>query len=177
MSSDSSALLTKTQRKRIRDQFAELNGEQTRRDRQRIRERIAAGTMDFSLLVNYPDDQFQLAFDDYSDEELLDALADSRLVLERIRENRGLDRNHVVERARKRTLTEAEVTADVTTLSRLQFETPAERRRRMVDELQEQLGPSPWDQRASRLLQLAGCALLPFFPIMILDGFSEQRSS
>ena len=169
MPSDSAALLTKTQRQRIREQFVELDSEKTRRDQQRIRRRIAAGTEDFSLLVNYPDEQFRMAFDDYSDEELLDALADGHLVLERIRENRALDRERIVRRSRKRALTEAEGTADVATLDRLEFETASERRRRLVAELREQLGPSLWGQRANRLLQFAGCMLLPIFLMWFFD--------
>ena len=169
MSSDSAALLTKTQRRRIRNRFVELDSEKTRRDQQRIRQRIAAGTEDFSLLVNYPDEQFRMAFDDYSDEELLDALADSNLVLERIRETRDIDQEHVIRRTRDRALNDVEETADVATLGRLDFETASERRRRLVEELQSQLGPSPWGHRANRLLRLAGCALLPVFFMGISD--------
>ena len=169
MSSDSAALLTKTQRQRIRNQFVDLDGEKTRRDQQRIRQRIAAGTEDFSLLVNYPDDQFLMAFDDYSDEEVLDALADSNLVLERIRETRDIDREHVVERARERALDDVEATADVKTLERLDFETASERRRRLIEELQDQLGPSVWGRRANRLLRFAGCVLLPIFLMWFFD--------
>lgn len=169
MSSDSAALLTKTQRQRIQNRFAELDRDKTRRDQQRIRQRIAAGTEDFSLLVNYPDEQFRMAFDDYSDEELLDALADSNLVLERIRENRGIDREHVVRRTRERALNDVEETADVATLDRLDFETASERRRRLIEELQSQLGPNLWGHRANRLLRFAGCALLPVFLMGISD--------
>ena len=169
MSSDSAALLTKTQRQRVRNRFVELDSEKTRRDQQRIRQRIAAGTEDFSLLVNYPDEQFRMAFDDYSDEELLDALADSNLVLERIREIRGIDRERVVRRTRERTLNNVEETADVATLGRLDFETASERRRRLIEELRNQLGPNPWGRRANRLLRFAGCALLPVFLMGISD--------
>jgi hypothetical protein len=146
-----------------------LDDKKTRRDQQRIRKRIAAGTEDFSLLVNYPDNQLQMAFDDYSDGELLDALADGQLVLERIRENRDLDRERVVRRTRERILNEAENTDEVATLDRLRFETPSEQRHRLKGELQEQLGPSLWGRRANRLLRFAAGVLLPVFLMWLLD--------
>ena len=169
MSSDSPSLLTKTQRRRIRDQFADLDEAKTRRDQQRIRERIAAGAGDFGLLVGYPDDQLEQAFSDYDDEELLDALADGRLVLERIRERRGLDRERVVERARERARDEATASPDAPTLGRLDFETAAEQRRRLATELRDRLGPSLWGRRANRLLRFAAAVFLPVFLMWFFD--------
>jgi hypothetical protein len=45
------SLLTKTQRRRIRDEFEELNEQQRRRDQRQIRERIRAGAFDFEPLA------------------------------------------------------------------------------------------------------------------------------
>lgn len=169
MPPDAASLLTKTQRRRIRDRFAELDEAKTRRDQQRIRDRIAAGANDLGLLVDYPDDQLEQAFGDYDDEELLDVLADGRLVLERIRESRGLDRERVVERARERARDEAADAPDALTLARLDFETASEQRRRLVADLREQLGPSPWGRRANRLLRFAAALFLPVFLMWFLD--------
>ena len=169
MTGDAAALLTKTQRRRIREDFAELDESKTRRDQQRIRERIETGVRDFSILVNYPDEQLQMAVENCSDEELADALAGGHLVLERIREGRQIGRDDVIKRLRDRARSEAGTTRDVATLNRLEFETMVEQRHRLVSELQARLGPSKWGRRANRLLRFAGCVFLPVFVFWILD--------
>lgn len=77
MAGKSASLLTKTQRNRIQDDFDELTEEKQRRDQQRIRERIKSGLFDFQLLADYPDQQFELAFNDTSGDELQAALIDT----------------------------------------------------------------------------------------------------
>ncbi|MFC4450731.1 hypothetical protein [Halorussus aquaticus] len=173
MSSETAALLTKTQRQRIRNRFAELDSGKRRRDQQRIRERIAAGTKDFGLLVDYPDDQLRTAFDDYGDDELLDVLADGRVVLERVRESRGLDRERVVERARERTRAATDDDADTETLGRLHFETASEVRRRVEADVRERQRPSPWRRRSDRLLRTAVWFLLPVLLLWVADQVAK----
>lgn len=102
MSDKPASLLTKTQRDRIRTEFESVDGAKRRRDRQRIRRRIAAGVDDFRHLVTYPDDQLETAFDDYDDEELEQRLADLWIVAERVRETRGINRDAVMARAQSR---------------------------------------------------------------------------
>ena len=68
MSRKSASLLTKTQRRRIREDFAGLEEAKVRRDQQRIRERLESGILDFELLADYPDRQFELAFDEWPTE-------------------------------------------------------------------------------------------------------------
>src|SRR5699024_1176411 len=68
MASKSASLLTKTQRRRLRSDFEELDEDAKRRDQQLIRERVQAGIHDFRLLTDYPDRQLELAFEDDSDE-------------------------------------------------------------------------------------------------------------
>jgi hypothetical protein len=155
MASESAALLTKTQRRRIRDRFSELDGAQTRRDRQRIRERVAAGVGDLDLLAGYPDEQLELAFDDRPDEDLVDDLAAGHLVLERVREIRGLDRGRIVRRAGKRARSETASPDgdDLASLEGLPVETSDERR--------ERDRPSAWERRATRLRRVALGVLVP----------------
>src|SRR5699024_4629868 len=55
MAGNSASLLTKTQRNRIRNDFADLDEAKKHRDQQRIRERVRSGLLDFELLSEYPD--------------------------------------------------------------------------------------------------------------------------
>lgn len=92
MAGKSASLLTKTQRQRIRDNFGDLDKEKKHRDQQRIRKRVRSGLLDFHLLSDYPDRQFALMFDDVPDDELRAALADTTIVVERLREQHEIDR-------------------------------------------------------------------------------------
>ena len=82
-----------------------VDGAKRRRDRQRIRRRVAAGVDDFAHLVEYPDDQLEAAFNSYDDEHLVRALADMRVVSERVRLLHGIERDAVLRRAQARTQT------------------------------------------------------------------------
>ncbi|NHN59391.1 MULTISPECIES: hypothetical protein [Halorussus] len=169
MAGDPAALLTKTQRQRIRERFASLDDEQTRRDQQRIRDRVAAGIHDFELLVEYPDKQLQMALDEYTDAELREALASSQIVLERIRENRGLERDEIRAHAEEQTRVQQAESTDLQTLERVEFETDAERRRRLRDELYGEQEPSVWGQRANRFIQVAFSVFLPGLLLWALE--------
>ena len=96
------ALLTKTQRERIASDFRELSDAKRRRDQRQIRERVAAGLDDFGYLVDYPDEQFELAFDQYDDETVERMLGELSLVTERLRLLHDIERETVVGRARGR---------------------------------------------------------------------------
>ncbi|WP_018259258.1 hypothetical protein [Halomicrobium katesii] len=96
------ALLTKAQRERIASDFRELSDAKRRRDQRQIRERVAAGLDDFGFLVDYPDEQFELAFDQYDDETVERMLGELSLVTERLRLLHDIDRETVVGRARGR---------------------------------------------------------------------------
>lgn len=86
MGSRPASFLTKKQRSRIRDGFADLDEGKRRRDRKRIRDRVRAGVFDFRRLAAYPDRQLELAFDDVPDDDLAAALGDATLFVERVRE-------------------------------------------------------------------------------------------
>lgn len=170
--SEPAALLTKSQRRRIRERFADLDGDRTRRERQRIRERLAAGVDDFGYLVDYPDEQFRLAFADHDDAAVVRALAEGEIVLERLRETREIDRDRVCRRAAARHDEIADRDNPPATVSALEFETEADRRQRIEQEVQERSAPGVWDRRATVLLRFAAAMFLPVFLFWIVDeGF------
>lgn len=154
MTGKSASLLTKTQRNRIRNDFADLDEAKKHRDQQRIRERVKSGVFDFQLLFDYPDRQFALMVDEIPDDELRAALADTTIVLERLREQSDLDREAVIEEARARTEGRTDPTEDTGTLDRIDLRTTAEIRRQAEDELAERFEPGRWDKRANGLLKL-----------------------
>jgi len=166
MPADSASLLTKTQRRRIGDSFDDLDDDARSRDERRIRKRFAAGLGDLSRLVDYPDDQLVLAVEDIDDETLVTALADGRVLLDRIAEVRGLDSERVVSRADVRA-TAAKNPTDIASLARLDFETETERRERFMREYDD---TSVWDRRANRFLQLAAWLFLPAVILWIPDA-------
>jgi hypothetical protein len=167
--SDPAALLTKAQRRRIRERFADLDGDRTRRERQRIRERLAAGVDDFGQLAAYPDEQVRLALDDHDDEELVRALANGQIVLERLRESRGIDRDRVCRRAATRRDEIAGGDDPPGTVTSLAFETEADRRNRVEREVRERSAPGIWDRRATVLLRFAAAMFLPLVLIWLVD--------
>ncbi|WP_147280965.1 magnesium transporter [Halopelagius longus] len=171
MAGNSASLLTKTQRNRIRDDFDELVEEKKRRDQQRIRERIRSGLFDFHLLADYPDRQFALTFDETPDDELRTALADTTLVVERLRELHGIDRAEVIEEARTRAETVSDATTGTETLSRVELRTAAEIRRETEAEVKERVGTGRWDTRADRLAKLGASAFIPLALIGIFDWY------
>lgn len=151
MAEKSASLLTKTQRRRLRNEFADLDEDATRRDQQLIRERIRAGLFDFRLLADYPDSQYELAFKDVSDEELRAALADTYLAAERIRDLHRYDRDQLIAEARARAESVSGATHDVSSLARLDLHTEAEVHR----QAEERLGTSRWETRGTGLIKLA----------------------
>ncbi len=156
MSGKSASLLTKTQRRRLRSDFEELDEDAKRRDQQLIRERVQTGMHDFRLLTDYPDRQLKLAFEDDADEELRAALADTYLIVERICDLHRYDRDQVLQEARGRAEDVAADTADVDSLSRLDLRTTAEIRQQAEDRFRV----SRWEKRMIGLVKLAGAGLL-----------------
>ncbi|KZN22473.1 hypothetical protein A4G99_19900 [Haladaptatus sp. R4] len=161
MTRKSASLLTKTQRRRIRNQFADLDEEKRRRDQRRVRERIESGVLDFQLLADYPDEQLSMAVDSTDDEELQDALADAYLTVERLRELRGIDREELISTAR--TCSE-EVTADgthtdVESLHRLDLRTETETERETAAEVSDRLQMDRWVKRANAAMGIGGVAI------------------
>jgi hypothetical protein len=168
MAGASASLLTKTQRNRIRDDFAALTDEKKYRDQQRIRKRVASGVFDFQLLTDYPDQQFESMFADRSDEELRAALADTTLVVERLRELHDIDRAVLIDDARARAETLADGT-DTDSLTRTDLHTAAEVRRQTETEITAQLEPGHWEKRADRLVKLGAGAFLMIGLIVVFS--------
>ena len=158
MSDKPASLLTKSQRERVAEGFRSLDGAKRRRDRQRVRERVAAGVDDFGHLVEYPDDQLETAFDDHDDDEVERALADVRLVNGRIRLLRGIGRDAVVTRVRDRLRT---VEADERTLSAVDLRTREEVTREVRAELEAEYEPDGWKRRSDLALKLGTLLALP----------------
>lgn len=161
MTRKSASLLTKTQRRRLRNQFADLDEEKKRRDQQRIRERVRSGLFDFELLADYPDEQFTMALDSASDEDVRTALAETYLTVERIRELRGIDREELVSEARTRSedLTGDETCVDVESLYRLELRTESETQRQAEVETSERFELNRWVKRANAAMVLGGGAV------------------
>lgn len=154
MAGKSASLLTKTQRKRIQDDFETLDEEKKHRDQQRIRKRVKSGIFDFQLLADYPDRQLALMFDDVPEDELRAALADTTIVLERLREQSGIDREKLIEEVRAHIERDSDPTEDTRTLEQIDLRTAAEIRRQTEDELTQKFGPGLWDKRANGLMKL-----------------------
>lgn len=161
MSRKSASLLTKTQRRRLRNDFEDLNESKTRRDQQRIRDRLRAGTHDFRLLADLSDEQLELAFDGASDDELLDALADAYLTVERVRELRQYDREDLVANARTRAAERVgdagdgeRVGDDLRSLEELDLRTETEVRAEAETETERRLVGSRWTRYANGAMSL-----------------------
>ncbi len=165
MAGKSASLLTKTQRRRLRSDFEELDEDAKRRDQQLIRERVQTGMHDFRLLTDYPDRQLELAFEDDVDEELRAALADTYLIVERICDLHRYDRDQVLQEARGRAQDVAADTADVSSLTRLDLRTTAEVRQQTEDRFRA----SRWEKRMIGLVKLAGAGL---FSTLFLSIYS-----
>ena len=153
MSDRPASLLTKTQRQRLDNEFEDVEGAKRRRDRQRIRERVAAGLGDVEYLVEYPDDQLELAVEDVDDEQLVRRLADLHLLGERLRVLRDVDGDAVVETARERAET---AEADVPSLDRAELQ-----RRDAAAATAGGQQQSPWRRRGELLLTGGLLLLLP----------------
>lgn len=164
------SLLTKKQRDRIEDGFADLSGQQRRRDQQRIRARFRAGLLDFEELRAYPDRQLALAVEDLPEDDLRSALADATVVLERTRAIADLDRSAVLRAAQTRAAETASEGEDLRSLEAVDLRTPAEIRLDAEADLRERLEPNPWERRADRLLRLAGSTAIPLFAVLLLDA-------
>ncbi|PSQ16296.1 hypothetical protein BRD00_11450 [Halobacteriales archaeon QS_8_69_26] len=156
------SLLTNDQRRRLSGGDADAEAAEEGQDRQAIRERVTAGLGDFEHLVDYPDEEFELALEAVDDEELTRTLAEMRVVEERIRLLRGIEGDAVVASARNAV---AAVDADgAATLGRVEFHTTAEQR-----ELAErEAGTSPWLERAEALLQFGLLFLVVSFVVAFL---------
>jgi len=164
MSDDPASLLTKTQRDRIRNEFQSVDGAKRRRDRQRIRRRVAAGIDDFGYLSEYPDDQLEGAFESYDDDHLVRALGDMRVVTERLRLLHDVEREEVIEQARSRA--QAADCSDHT-VSELEFQTKDEIRNAVAADLEAEYEPDVWKRRselalkAGTILSFPGVSVIP----------------
>lgn len=164
------SLLTKTQRRRVRDEFEESTEQQRRRDERQIRERIRAGTFGFGLLASCPDRQFELAFEDAPDGEVTAALVDCALFVERMRELSGVERDEFRTRVRERADEVAAASDDAESAAELDLRTAAEIRRDAEAVLSERFAANPWDQRADGLLKLAAGGSLPLFAVAVANA-------
>ncbi|MFC6973582.1 ABC transporter permease [Halomicroarcula sp. GCM10025709] len=168
------SLLTKTQRSRIREAFAEQDEHQRRRDQRQIRERVRAGVTDFEVLADYPDRQFELAFDDLDEEALTAALADARLVTERLRSLHGVDRQAVVDRASDRANAVSQTLDDTESLDGVELVPAATYRQQGRAAAAAEHG-NRWDERADGLLKTAAVAALPLLVGWFADTVTEQN--
>ncbi|WP_330631319.1 hypothetical protein [Halocatena halophila] len=171
MGDRTASLLTKTQRRRIRNEFADLDEEKTFRDQQRIRSRVRSGLSDFSLLVAYPDRQLALLVEDEDPQSLCDALADTTIVVERLRAQCGLERAELLETAHDR-VGQAD---DIPGRDEIDLRTVSEIRREIEAEHTAENEPGRWDRRANGLVKLGTwtfvCMLL-VYAVCMLFGFS-----
>lgn len=175
MSERSASILTKKQRRRIRNGFADLSGQQQRRDRQRVRTRVRAGVLDFETLCDYPDRQLELAFDDVPEEELTAALADATVFLRRVGALEDVDRSAVASQARSRVEDIAEREDSPQSLEAVDLRTPAEIRSATRESMRDELSANPWDRRANGLLKAAGSASIPLLVVLVADGILSQN--
>lgn len=171
MAGKSASLLTKTQRKRIRDEFDDLDEEKQHRDQQRVRKRVRSGLLDFQLLADYPDRQFALMFDDVSEDKLQAALADTTIVVERLCELYDIDREELIEELRAHVEGDSDASEDTETLERIDLRTAAEIRRQTKDELAERFEPGRWDKRANGLMKLGVSTFILIVIIQLIDIF------
>ncbi|RRJ31456.1 ABC transporter permease [Halocatena pleomorpha] len=168
MDERSASLLTKTQRQRLQNEFADVDTAAKQRDQRLIRQRIQAGVLDFRLLTTYPDRQYDLAFDDVSEEELRLALADTYVAAERLRVLQQYDRDQLLREARRRAETVSAQADDVRSLDRLTLQTAPEIRQ----QTEERLGVSRWVRRARIGIILGNCGLFAsIVPYTLLGGF------
>ncbi|ELZ90133.1 hypothetical protein C440_17051 [Haloferax mucosum ATCC BAA-1512] len=163
MSDTVSALLTRTQRARIQSDFEDVEPAKRRRDQKKIRSRVAAGVADFELLATYPDRQYELAFDEQSNEALTADLADAYLTIERIRILNDIDRDDVITTAREHRRSAVDDGPD--SLDDVRLRTRAERRRRIETELEAEYRPSRWKRLSDTLLKV-GLALVAFVSVL-----------
>ncbi|ELZ80876.1 hypothetical protein C455_05427 [Haloferax larsenii JCM 13917] len=152
MSDSVSSLLTRTQRERIQSGFDGVESAKRRRDERKIRTRLAAGMDDFDLLVTYPDRQFDLAFEDRSDAELTERLADARLTLDRIRVLRDIDRDDVVTAVQDRQHSATD--EGVESIAQVDLRTKAEWRHSVEADLADDYRPSRWKRLSDTLLKI-----------------------
>lgn len=102
MADKPASLLTKTQRKRLGEDFEGIGGAKRRRDQRQIRERLAAGLSDVSYFLDYPRDQIDTALSDDDSGEVARSVADLRLFAERVRQTRDIDESAVARAASER---------------------------------------------------------------------------
>lgn len=171
MAGKSASLLTKTQRNRIQDDFGDLDEEKTHRDQQRIRKRVRSGLLDFQLLADYPDRQFALMFDDVPDDELRTVLADTTIVIERLREQAEIDRAELIEEVRAHIDGDTDLAEDTRTLERIDLRTAAEIREQTEADLTEQFSPGRWDKRANWLMKL-GVSTIGLLLLFYISGLT-----
>ncbi|WP_247003830.1 hypothetical protein [Halosolutus gelatinilyticus] len=176
MAGKSASLLTKTQRNRIRDDFADLDEEKKRRDQQRIRERVRSGLLDFQLLADYPDRQFEMALDELSDDELLTILASTTIVVGRLRELNDIDRAELIKEVRAQIEDDSDTT-NAATIDQIELQTTAEIRSQAEADVEERFEEGPWDKRASRLGKLAIVFFIPYAILELSDEYIAEGAA
>lgn len=143
------------------------------RDQRLIRQRIQAGLLDFRLLATYPDSQYDLAFDDVSDEELRMALADTYVAVERLRSLHEYDQDQLIQEAQSRAETLSTETDDVRSLEQFALRTETE----MRQQTEERFGVGRWVRRARTGIVLGSLGLLgTVVSFVLLSGFAGGTS-
>lgn len=173
MARKSASLLTKTHRRRIRNEFEDQAEAKKRRDQKRIRDRIESGMLDFHLLSEYPDRQLELALDNLTEEERKAALADAYLTIERFRELDRIDRDELIEQARARAGKRQRTGSR--SINELELRTGAEIQRRAETKTENRLTIGRRVKLANGIMAIGGIAFVAsavFWTIDTLFGTS-----
>lgn len=165
MPADTASLLTQTQRERIEEDFEGLSAGETSRDQARIRTRLAAGLQDFERLATYPDDQLELALSSYGDDETIEALANGRILLDRLTTVKDIEREQVTRRANDR-LETIDKTDENLTLRDISFEPASDTRERIETEI---ASTNRLERYTDRLLRTAAWSFLPIVAMWLFD--------
>ncbi|WP_330631494.1 hypothetical protein [Halocatena halophila] len=170
MDDRSASLLTKTQRQRIVNEFADVTSEAKGRDQRLIRQRIQAGLQDFRLLSSYPDRQFELALDDLSEEQLRRALVETQLTIERIRVLNGFDRNQLLADTHNRGTELVTPGDDLRSLERLERDTvEVGEENEPAQQTESSVGVGKWAWRARWGIVLGCCGVLVTVGLFVLS--------
>lgn len=148
MSDRPASLLTKTQRERLSNGFEGVEGAKRRRDRQRIRERVAAGLDDVEYVLAFSEEELELALQDRDEAEIVKTAAELHFLADRISATRDVDPTTVADRVEEITSSDGtEKTAVIATADKREHDRLSDR--------------SPWQRRGDVAIALGAALLLP----------------
>src|SRR5699024_6110872 len=117
--------------------------------------------------------QLELMFDDIPDDELRAALADTTILVERLREQSEIDREELIKEIRTHTEGYGDGAGDSETLERIDLQTAAEIRQQAENDLAEQFGAGRWDKRANGLMKLGVSAFIPIVLLLFIPSVTQ----